>query len=647
MSAVVLVVGEGLLADFACGELSAHYQVVRQIDFKAGVPAETDLVLVLHDAWHPSVHQEAEEVLQPIGIPWLRGFVSFGEGVVGPLVRPGTPGCSQCADTRRLMAGRDRKEMWELQQRLAEHGGMPRDTWASRTGLLQVSYLIVAEAQRVLQGSHAQSEGRVFLINLKTLKNSRHFFLPDPLCRVCGRLPDDSSTAARITLQPSPKISADSYRCRSMNDLKEVLVKDYLDYRTGFLNGKMRDLVSPFADVSVNLPLFTEDEATAGRTHSYAESELTAILEGLERYCGLAPRGKRTVIHDSFRNLEDQALDPVKVGLHTKEQYALPGFPFKPFDPDRPIDWVWGYSFLQERPILVPELLAYYSLGCGQGFVQETSNGCALGASLEEAIFYGILEVVERDSFLLTWYAQLPIPRLDPNSANDQEMRLMVERLQAVAGYDVYLFNSTMEHGIPSVWSIAKSRKQKGVNLICAAGAHPDPIRAAKSSIHELAGMLLTLDEKFEANREKYVRMLRDPSQVRHMEDHSMLYSLPQAEERLQFLLEETRPLRTFDEEFKQKAWHVDLTDDLKDILQVFHRLKLDVIVVDQTTPETMRNGLYCVKVLIPGMLPMSFGHHFTRLTGLERVLRVPMELGYAKLPLTPEQLNPHPHPFP
>ncbi len=647
MSAVVLIVGEGLLADFVRGELSTRYEVVSRSDFEEKVPESADLALVLHDAWHPSMHRQAEQVLQQAGIPWLRGFVSFGEGVVGPLVRPDTPGCSQCADLRQLMAGRDRMEMRKLQQRIADNGGAPRDAWASRTGLAHVAHLVASEARRVLQGRRARSEGRMFFISLKTLKSSLHLFLPDPLCPVCGRLPDDSPETARITLRPSPKVSPGSYRCRSMDELKEVLAKDYLDYRTGFLNGKMHDLVSPFADVSVNLPLFAEDEATAGRTHSYAESELTAILEGLERYCGMAPRGKRTVIRDSFRNVGDQALHPVKVGVHSQEQYAMPRFPFKPFDPDRPIEWVWGYSFLQERPILVPELLAYYSLACGHGFVFETSNGCALGGSLEEAIFYGILEVVERDSFLMTWYAQMTLPRLEPDSANDRELRLMVERLREVAGYDVHLYNSTMEHGIPSVWAMAKNRKQKGVNLICAAGAHPDPVRAVKSAIHELAGMLLTLDEKFEANREKYERMLSDPFLVRHMEDHSMLYSLPQAEERLRFLLDERRPLRTFDEEFKRVARNADLTDDLKDILQAFRRLQLDVIVVDQTTPEIKRNGLYCVKVLIPGMLPMTFGHHLTRLTGLERVFTVPAELGYAKQPLTPEQLNPHPHPFP
>jgi ribosomal protein S12 methylthiotransferase accessory factor len=647
VSAVVVVVGEGILAEHVCGELSTQYQVIPQTNFEAGVPEVADLVLVLHDAWHPSIHQKAEEVLQSTGIPWLRGFVSFGEGVVGPLVRPGTPGCSQCADMRRVMAGRERKEMWELQQKLTAHGGMSCDAWASRTGLLQMAHLLGVEAQRVLQGSQAQSEERVFLINLKTLESSWHFFLPDPLCSVCGRLPDDSSVAAQISLKPSPKISTDSYRCRPMDDLNKVLVKDYLDYRTGLLNGKMHDFVSPFADVGVNLPWFGGNEATAGRTHSYAVSELTAILEGLERYCGIAPHSKRTVIHDSYRNLADQALNPVKVGVHAKEQYARPGFPFKPFHPDRPMNWVWGYSLLQERPILVPELLAYYSMGCGDGFVYETSNGCALGGSLEEAIFYGIMEVVERDSFLMTWYAQLPLPRLDPYSANDKELRLMIDRLRAVAGYDVYLFNSTMEYGIPSVWAVAKNRKQKGVNLICAGGAHLDPVRAVKGAVYELAGMMLTLDEKFEENQEKCMRMFHDPFLVQEMEDHSMLYSLPQAQERLQFLLDENRPLRTFDEEFKWKTRHADLTDDLQDILQVFRRLNLDVIVVDQTAPEIIRNGLYCVKVLIPGMLPMTFGYHLTRVIGLERVLRVPVELGYAKQPLTLEQLNPHPHPFP
>jgi hypothetical protein len=102
---------------------------------------------------------------------------------------------------------------------------------------------------------------------------------------------------------------------------------------------------------------------------------------------------------------------------------------------------------------------------------------------------------------------------------------------------------------------------------------------------------------------------------------------------------------------------------------------------VDQTTPEHAASGLSCVKVLSPGLLPMTFGHHLRRVNGLDRALRPPRrpahgtdvnrsagngtrtraaDTGIAAAtdtatdsihetgkPLTLDQLNPWPHPFP
>ncbi|WP_409274892.1 TOMM precursor leader peptide-binding protein [Neobacillus sp. SCS-31] len=646
MAALILMDGKGLLADFVYNQLSKSHNIKRQ-SIEEEIPVETKLALVLHDSWDPSVHQKAEKRFRDAGVPWLRGFVSFGEGIIGPYVRPDAPGCSCCADIRLIIAGPDQREMLAFQGKRAAGEGPLRDAWASNTGLSQISNLLCNEVQKILQGEVSNLEGRVFITNLKTLSTSSHFFLPDPLCPICNSLPIDTSELAKIRLESSPKINGGGYRSRSMDDLKAVLVKDYLDSRTGIMNGKMQDIRLPFADVLVIMPLFGGIEGVAGRTNSYEISELTAILEGLERYCGIEPQGKRTVVRDSYHHLKNNALNPTSVGVHESENYEKPHFPFKKFEPDVPMDWVWGYSLVQERSILIPKLLAYYSLSCGEGFVYETSNGCAVGGSLEEAIFHAIMEVVERDSFLLTWYARLPLPRLDLRSANDTELQLMVDRIQEVAGYDLYFYNSTMEHGIPSVWAIAKNKRSHGVNIICAAGANPDPIRAVKSAIFELAGMMFRDDEKLEANREKYERMLQDSFAVRTMEDHGMLYGLREAEERLKFLLDDHGPLRTFAEEFKEPPANADLKDDLQDILKRFRNLNMDVIVVDQTSPNIKRNGLFCVKVIIPGMLPMTFGHHLTRVKGLERVLTVPMQLGFEDKPLTYEQLNPFPHPFP
>ncbi|AZB41818.1 bacteriocin biosynthesis protein SagD [Bacillus sp. FJAT-42376] len=641
----IAVIGEGALADLASEQLASSYEVIHAKAAGDGT-AGAQIALLLQDGWNASFYRENRKKLG--GVPRLYAYMSFGEAVIGPFEEDGWKGCVYCASVRRLMAGRDRKEMWDLTERLDETGSS-RDAWATRAAMEQVIHVIGDEIRLSLSGKPVRSEGAVYLMNLKTLSGSWHSFLADPFCKVCGTPEEDSPELARIRLEPSPKISEDSYRCRSMSELSHVLFKDYLDGKTGIFNEKTVDLSTPFADAIINLPLFGGNEGTAGRTLSYEASGMTAILEGLERYCGMLPRGKKPVIRDSYSQLSEYAIDPRTVGVHAPENYEQPGFPFKPFRPDRKMSWVWGYSFLQERPVLVPELLAYYSLGCGHkgGYVYETSNGCAVGGSLEEAVFHGIMEVAERDSFLITWYAKLPLRKVDPRSAGDEELNLMLDRMEFVSGYELHLFRSTMEHGIPSIWTVVKNRNDSGMNVMCAAGAHLDPVKAVKSAVFELAGMMGGLGEKLEHSRERYENMLADGSLVKKMEDHGMLYGLKEAEERLGFLLNDTRPMLTFEEAFGRTPVRSDLKEDLEDVLGRFKERKMDVIVVDQTAPELKRNGLHCVKVLIPGMLPMTFGHHLTRVTGLERVLKVPAELGYYPKPLTMAELNPYPHPFP
>jgi ribosomal protein S12 methylthiotransferase accessory factor len=642
----LVIVGEGILADTVCRYLSG-FQLVRRPDLSEALPP-AELVLVLQDQEDSSVNLKAEGLLQPRGTLWLCAYTSSGAGVVGPLVRPGKAGCSQCAEIRRSMAGRDREQISDLMMSLVVPDYIPPPPKKlSSAGYRHMAHILSAEAAKVLRREHTDLEGHVYLVDFNNLNTTIHYVLPDAVCPICGQLPDDTPEAAEISLRPCLKLSPHSYRCRSMSELQKVLCKDYWDSQTGLFNDKQLDLVSAFASAVTNLPLSMSDEVTGGRSHSYADSEQAAILEGLERYCGLTPRGKRTVVFDSYSHLKEHAMDPSRVGLHAKEQYEQPDFPFLPFDADSPMDWVWGYSFLEERSILVPELLAYYSLGYGGGYVYENSNGCAIGGSLEEAILHGILEVVERDSFLMTWYARLPVPRLDHYSSGDRELTMMIDRLQAVAGYEVRLYNTTTENKIPGIWALAMNGAEQGVKLVCSAGAHLDPVQAAKSALQELASTISMVEERWIKRGVEAEAMLDDSYLVQQMEDHALLYSLPQAADRLSFLLDEQRPLRTFAEEFHPVPGHNDLTDDLKQLLQVFRSLKLEVIVIDQSSSETLHNGLHCVKVLIPGMLPMTFGHHLSRLTGLDRMLDVPMKLGYADRRLTPDELNPYPHPFP
>ena len=46
-----------------------------------------------------------------------------------------------------------------------------------------------------------------------------------------------------------------------------------------------------------------------------------------------------------------------------------------------------------------------------------------------------------------------------------------------------------------------ENTRENGMNVVCAGGSHLDPVRALKSAIHEIAGMLLITDDELEEKR--------------------------------------------------------------------------------------------------------------------------------------------------
>ncbi|MFD7902569.1 TOMM precursor leader peptide-binding protein [Kitasatospora sp. NPDC059747] len=595
-------------------------------------------LVVAHDGWDTgdwaAVHDRGE--------PWLPVWTELDRVVVGPLVRPGEPGCVWCLQKWR--AGAPARAPWSSRLRADDRIASRPSDWLSGFAAEAVSELLHAGA----------AEDCCWFLDLRDLSLSRHTFLPDPLCAVCGALPEDTAAAAAIEPRSRLKPRARSSRIGELSESR--LTALYVDAETGVVAPPrgMRDSLVPLTE-SVLTEYGYQGEAGFGRTLDFASSRATAVAEALERLGGQWPWGKRTTVRGSYADLAGHALDPRSFGLLSPERYLEPDCQYQPFTEDAVVSWVWGYSFGQARPVLVPETHAYYRMPFQPGtladkpFTFEISNGCALGGCLEEAILHGILEVVERDAFLMTWYARMPVPEVDLARAPDPRIGLLVELIERT-GCRVRAFDTTLTEGIRSFWVLAQDTTgdDSRPKVVCTSGSALDPVAAVLTALGELAPIIEQEQVRYPAEAERARRMAADPELVRTMTDHAVCSATPEAFDRFSFLLDGDRVIG-WDEVVTRSPWplHADLRDDLAEAVGRMLAGGMDVVVVDQTSPLHEAAGLHCVKVIAPGALSMTFGHRNRRTDGLTRLREVPHRLGHAPRPLAEADLNPHPHPFP
>ncbi len=489
----------------------------------------------------------------------------------------------------------------------------------------------------------------VYRVDLETLGVTHVRLVPDPDCPACGVPVPDAPDAPDLPLAPPGApgslraVAPEAYRLPL-----DALVNPVCGV-IGAAAAGLRDLPG----TSTVFGSFAERSGEdlyqffwGGHTNSFGRSLRVGVIEGLERYAGMRPRGRGVALVaalDDLRGLGQPVLDPRRCGLYDAEFYG-PGCDTEPFSPARPIAWVWGHSLRDRRPVLVPEILTYYySQPEAERFVQECSNGCASGASLTEAVLHGLLELIERDAFLLAWYGRVPLPEIDARTSRRPQTRHLIDRL-ALHGYRARFFDTRVAFPLPAVTAVAQ-RTRPGLGALCfGAGAAPDPEDALSAALAEIASDAPPLRGRTERRQEQLRRMADDFSAVEALDDHPILYGLPEMGAHAAFLLDgPARPLLTVDQLAPERAAAAPgaagggLRGELDRCVAMVTAAGLDVIAVDQTAPEQRRIGLHTASVIVPGLLPIDFGWSRQRAPRMPRLRQV---TGAA-------EPNPAPHPFP
>ncbi len=559
------------------------------------------------------------------GRPLLSIRVAGAEVLIGPAVwstveAEPTAGCAGCAQARNSVVGT----------------APP----AFGLGAILDAYLLAVSANPLGLGDlvSVNADGSV----------RRHHIRPVEDCPVCGTTGAPDTTPAVTTLARRPASQPLPTRGTPPFGLDPTRMRRALvGPRYGPVTRVRRKGRAPFAMTEVRL--LGGQYPGYGRGRTFRSADAVAILEAYERYANV-PRKVAVIRQTSRRALGDRAIEPAALGHYTPEQLAARSSLVQPYHEDVPMDWVWGRRLRDGVPLLVPAEIGFYRYAYdgapSKACFDESSSGSALGGSYEEATLHSLIELTERDAFLQSWHCAVPLPRIDPATVADRESRMLLDLIDG-RGYDLHLLVATADIPIPVVWALAVHREYRFPATFSSAGASPDPVEAVRSALWELGQLVGAGTELDEPTAEA---LDVDLWRILQIEDHVMFNALPRHLARVQLVL--GGPVVSLVDAFQGwpeafiAAADGDVTGALEYVRDLFADAGLDtIVVVDQSSAAHRDIGLAAVKAVVPGIVPMCFGHQHQRLAGLRRLFDA---MAVARgVPVAEADIPFDPHPFP
>jgi ribosomal protein S12 methylthiotransferase accessory factor len=377
---------------------------------------------------------------------------------------------------------------------------------------------------------------------------------------------------------------------------------------------------------------------SGGIDYTPAGALAAAIGEAAERYAGAYIPASHMVVATAAE-LGDSAVDPASFALFDDAQYAQPNFHFRRFTEHTRVRWSPAFRLPGGERAYVPtqlvHLLADSHDDTPVGYA--TSSGMACGATLEEAILSGLLELVERDAFLLTWYNRLSLPRID--WSGDPALVRLDDEFFRPTGLRYAAIDLSAFLRVPTA-----------LGIVLDENGGPAFAAGAASSVTMDVAVRKALREAFQTRA--FARQLRadlpdwscdDPRAVTTFEDHVLYHAYPSRAGIDDFLLASPLRVRVGDVAPVEGR---NVTANIRAIVARLASAGVDTYVVD-TAPEDLRAaGLHAVTVVCPQLCRLDVPHDL-RYFGAARLYDAAFGAGVTDRPFTRDDLNPEPHPFP
>ena len=279
--------------------------------------------------------------------------------------------------------------------------------------------------------------------------------------------------------------------------------------------------VTRIADITdldrIGIPVFSSIRPSAakggisiysGKGATSDQARISAMMEGFER-C-LAERAGTNENIDTdisaptiIKTLEEAYNDH---NILDPKSLLLP----EPLVPDKLVDWTGGWDLLKNEEIFVPSNAVYHPYNepgqCVKLFRSNT-NGLAAGNVIEEAIFHGLLEVIERDALSSAEFNRNPGKELILTEDDGINYELIQKFKNE--GVEIRLWVLHHDTTVTTVVAVTDDIKMKdAAMLVMGAGSHLKPEIAISRAITEAAQSRVVQihGAREDTDREKFVR---------------------------------------------------------------------------------------------------------------------------------------------
>jgi ribosomal protein S12 methylthiotransferase accessory factor len=372
------------------------------------------------------------------------------------------------------------------------------------------------------------------------------------------------------------------------------------------------------------------ERGSCGKGVTEEAAMLGAIGEAVERYCA-AQADPTSSFRATLAGVGETAVAPPEFVLFSETQYANGNLGFWRWRPQDEILWESVTELGSNASAWVPAVFVYLQQVSDQPqdfLCMPTSSGFAAGPDIQTATRSALLELFERDAFMLAWLTQGSVVEVELNG-----VRGIIRDITSAyrrSGTEIRVFTLLTDMPATPIMAIAVSRAGSGPAAVVGLGCETNPLVAVHKALFEICQMYEPL---YRRHREGHAGRLDAYYAVKTLEDHAAYFFRQDHLAELDFVLQAPRKVHIGELTDYSGA---SVGDDLRTFERGIHAAGYRAFLRDLTTPDLQPYPIRVVRALVTQLQPITFGSGMERLGGRR----------LAERGIPEARLNPCPHPL-